>query len=95
MLGKITTGFQITLPLNFRRENNINIGDYIEISSEANRLVIAPVKINHLISRDEALEKFNKIFAKKITSVDFSKKSEDEVIKIVKKEIKKSRKSKK
>ena len=88
MLGKITTGFQITLPAFFRKDTNVKIGDYVDIRQEDHKLIITPVTVNE---KKEAIIKFNSIFSKEISDKNFNQLSEEEVIKIVNNEIKQSR----
>lgn len=95
MIGKVTTGFQITIPLKFREKNEINIGDYVDFHEQNGKLIIEPLKLANKASKSEALKKFEKIFAKKPSDKNFKNKSEDSVIKLVKKEITTSRKTKK
>lgn len=88
MLGKITTGYQITIPAPFRKQARIHIGDYIDIKQKNNKLILTPVSI---IEKNEALLKFNKIFSKEINDDNFDNLSEEEIMNIVEEEITKSR----
>jgi len=72
MIGKVTTGFQITIPLHFRKKYRIRIGDYIEFHEQNGRLIISPLKPDNKASK----------------AIISNKNSEDHSIKLIKKEIK-------
>lgn len=50
-LMKITRGGQITLPAPLRKALGIEIGDYVEVRQEDNRLVLSP---KHVIDKEQA-----------------------------------------
>ena len=92
-ISKITTGFQITIPANYRKDNKLNIGDYVCFRQDHNKLIIEPIeRIDE--KRQNALTAFNDLFKEEVYDKNFSKLSEEEVMKAVNKEIKLSRKKK-
>ena len=46
-LVKIKQNYQITIPRELRKKFNVSIGDYLEIESHKEGLVIKPVKVIH------------------------------------------------
>lgn len=44
-LIKVTRGGQVTIPAALRREAGIEIGDYLEVRLEENRLVLLPKQV--------------------------------------------------
>ena len=84
MLRKITTGYQITIPNDFRKENNLNIGSMVSVYNKGSKLVIEPFQ-----PKSEALRKLKSLF--KNTPQDFQHLSEQQLSKTIDKEIKSSR----
>ena len=89
MLGKVTTGYQITIPAFFRKLSNIKIGDHINIKEEGNKLIIEPINIR---DANKALMKFNDIFKDEIKDANFNSLPEGEVMDVINDEIKQSKK---
>ncbi|MFC1659780.1 AbrB/MazE/SpoVT family DNA-binding domain-containing protein [Pseudomonadota bacterium] len=71
---KITRGYQFTLPSEFRIENNIKEGDYIEVRSEDGRLIIEPVSFK----KKDPIENLKTLFASQTKDKYFDSKSERE-----------------
>lgn len=92
MISKITTGYQITIPASFRKATNMKVGDYVDIQDQDNYLIITPAKIE---DRDKLMAEFDSIFKEKPIKSELSKLSEEDLLKEVRKEIKKSRKNQK
>lgn len=46
-LVKIKQNYQITIPQELRKKINVSVGDYMEIESREEGLVIKPVKVIH------------------------------------------------
>lgn len=83
--GKINRGFQLTLPPEFRENYHLQIGDYLKMQEENGKLVIEPVK---MVSSDP-LEALKSLLS---SSVDnFKDLPEDQIMDLVRDEIKKSR----
>lgn len=82
---KINRGYQLTLPQTFRDTYHLQIGDYVRIQEENGKLIIEPVSI----APKDPLQALNELFSS--SSNAFSDLSEDEIMKLVHKEIKKSR----
>lgn len=82
---KINRGYQLTLPQTFRDTCHLQIGDYVRIKEEGGKLIIEPVSIT---SKDP-LQALGALFSSATDA--FSGLSEDEIMKLVRKEIKKSR----
>jgi len=85
---KINRGYQLTLPQTFRDAYHLQIGDYLRIHEEQGKLIIEPV---NLVSKNpvEALEALFDSAAS-----NFNDLSEEEIMALVQKELKKSRKQK-
>ena len=90
MLGKVTTGFQITIPAFFRNKANIKIGDYVDIQEENSQLIVTPISLN---KRNQTLSRLKEILNTQVPNGEFENLSEDEILKIVNHEIKQSRKN--
>jgi bifunctional DNA-binding transcriptional regulator/antitoxin component of YhaV-PrlF toxin-antitoxin module len=86
-VNKITTGYQITIPLDYRKKNNLKIGDYIVFKNDGTSLIIEPLK-----EGKKATEAFDALFKQKISADKLNKHSEKQIIAIVDKEIKNHRK---
>ncbi|MES2676775.1 MAG: AbrB/MazE/SpoVT family DNA-binding domain-containing protein [Pseudomonadota bacterium] len=90
-INKITTGFQITIPADYRKQNHLKIGDYISFRQDKNKLVIEPLEKKQDSQKKNALKAFNDLFKQEISG-DFDGLSEQQILKVVNKEIKLSRK---
>lgn len=85
---KINRGFQLTLPQTFRDNFHLQVGDYLRVNEENGKLIIEPVNI---VPKNpiEALESlFN------ASSGNFNDLSEEEIMLLVRNELKKNRKGK-
>ena len=81
IVRKISSGYQITIPNEFRKDNNLNIGSMVSIYMQRDKLIIEPFRY-----KSEALKKLKELF--KETPENFKNLPEQEVSKIVNKEIK-------
>ena len=86
IIRKVSRGYQITLPLEYREQSGIDIGSLLTMRMEKNRLVLEPFK-----GKSNALDRLNAIFSEEN---EFSDLSEEDLSKMVGKEIKASRKNK-
>ena len=84
MIKRIGSGYQITIPNEFRKDNNLEIGSMVSICSEGDKLVIEPFR-----HKSEALRKLKALFEN--TPAEFKNFPEKEISKIVSGEIKSSR----
>ena len=84
---KITTGFQITIPTDFRKENNLHIGSMVSVHTENGKLIVEPFQ-----HKSEALKKLKALFAQ--DTQEFEKLSEKEISQTITKETKLYRKNK-
>ncbi len=82
---KINRGYQLTLPQSFRDAYQLQIGDYLKIYEEGGKLIIEPINI----MPKDPLEALKKLFSTR--SGNFKDLSEDEIMRLVRKEIKKNR----
>jgi AbrB family looped-hinge helix DNA binding protein len=85
---KITRGFQITIPQDFRKQNNIKEGDFIEVSLQGNKMIIEPISIK----KKNPLDNLKSLFQSQPKDKFFDTKSEEEIMDTVNSEIKSSRK---
>ena len=46
-LVKIKQNYQITIPQELRKKFNVSVGDYLEIETQKEGLIIKPVKVIH------------------------------------------------
>lgn len=86
-VNKITTGYQITIPLDYRKKNNLKIGDYIVFRNNGTSLIVEPLR-----EGKKAIEAFDALFKTKTPVDKLSKFSEKKIMGIVAKEIKDHRK---
>jgi bifunctional DNA-binding transcriptional regulator/antitoxin component of YhaV-PrlF toxin-antitoxin module len=84
---KINRGFQLTLPQTFRDAYHLQIGDYLRIHEENGKLIVEPVNI---IPKNPAAA-LEALFD--AATSNFKDLSEDEIMLLVGKELKKSRKN--
>ena len=84
LIKKISAGYQITIPTDFRKTHNLDIGSMISIHAEGNKLIIEP--FSH---KSKALQALQSLFGN--TPDKFKNLSEQEVSKTVDQEIKSSR----
>lgn len=87
LIKKISAGYQITIPTDFRKTHNLDIGSMISIHTDGNKLVIEP--FSH---KSEALQALQSLFA--ATPDKFKNLSEQKVSETVAQEIKLSRTAK-
>lgn len=85
IIRKITSGYQITIPNEFRKTHHLDVGSMISISSIDEKLIIEPFQY-----KSAALKKLEALFAN--TPDEFKDLDESEVIDLVDEEIKDSRK---
>lgn len=90
-IRKIARGYQVTLPPEFRKEHHLDVGDYVELQEKNGKLIIEPIEIK----RKSVAKQFDNIFASQKEHPAFAKKTEEEIISLVRKEIKATRKSNK
>lgn len=83
---KINRGYQLTLPQTFRDSNHLHIGDYVRMHEEDGKLIIEPVDF----VPKNPVEALESLFS--ATSGNFDDLPEEEIMKLVRNEIKKSRK---
>lgn len=88
-IRKIARGYQVTLPVEFRKEHHLDVGDYVEIQEKDGKLIIEPIEIK----RKSVAKQFDDIFISQKEDPDFAKKTEDEILALVRKEVKATRKS--
>lgn len=88
-INKITTGFQVTIPAFYRKNHDLNVGDYLAFRQDGNRLIIEPFD-----SKKETLELFDSIFKKEIKKGPLSKLGEKKLNQVIAKEIKLNRQKK-
>ena len=86
-IKKITTGYQVTIPNEFRKANCLNVGSMVTIYTEGHKLIIEPFH-----NKSEALKKLHCLFAD--APEEFKYLSEPEVSRIIAKETKLHRKGK-
>lgn len=84
LIKKISAGYQITIPTDFRKNHNLGIGSMISIYTEGNKLIIEPFS-----NKSEALQALQSLFASPPDK--FKNLSEEEVSQTVAQEIKLSR----
>jgi AbrB family looped-hinge helix DNA binding protein len=89
-IRKISRGFQVTIPQEFRKELGLNIGDMVEFEKSENGLTVRPLEI---MKRIEIVKSLKKVLSDQQDNV-FSKLSEDEIMDLVNKEINQYRKEK-
>lgn len=89
-IRKISRGFQVTIPQEFREELGLKIGDMVEFEKNEDGLTVKPVEI---IKRSNIVKSLKKVLSGQQDN-DFSNLSEDEIMDIVNKEIKQYRKEK-
>jgi len=87
-INKITTGYQITIPASYRKQNHLEIGDYVSFRYDKNKLIIEPLEKQ--IEKQNAIEVFNNLFKQEIVD-ELSKLDEGKVLDVVNTEIKLSR----
>lgn len=46
-LTKVKRNYQITIPLSLRKKINLEVGDYVEVDTQDDMIVIRPVKVIH------------------------------------------------
>ncbi len=83
---KINRGYQVTLPQEFRDNYHLQVGDYLRINEVGGKLIIEPVKI----VPKNSVEALQSIFSS--INSDLDDLPEDEIMELVRKEIKRSRK---
>ena len=82
---KVNRGYQLTLPQTFRESYSISVGDYVRMHEEDGKLIIEPVEI---VSKDP-VEALKTLFDS--VSDSFNDLPEDQIMKLVREEIKKNR----
>jgi AbrB family looped-hinge helix DNA binding protein len=82
---KINRGYQVTIPQTFRDAYHLQVGDYLRIQEENGKLIIEPVTIT---SKDP-IAALESLFS--AASENFSNLSEDQILNLVRSELKKSR----
>ena len=90
-IRKIARGYQVTLPPEFRKEHHLNVGDYVEIQEKNGKLIIEPIEIK----KKSVAKQFDEIFASQKEDAAFAKKTEEEILALVRKEVKAARKANK
>ncbi len=85
-INKITTGYQITIPASYRKQNHLKIGDYVSFRQDKNRLIIEPLE------KQTAIGVFNNLFKQEIAG-ELNRIDEEQVLNVVNNEIKLSRKN--
>lgn len=83
---KITTGYQVTIPNNFRKNHNLNIGSMVSIYTDGEKLIIEPFQ-----HKSEALRKLKALFND--VPKEFKQLSESEISEMVSKEIRSLKKN--
>jgi len=86
---KINRGYQLTLPQSFRDAYHLQIGDYLRVHEDDGKLIIEPV---NMVSKDP-IAALEALFDS--ASSNFGDLSEEEIMRLVHSELKKSRKDKK
>ncbi len=82
---KINRGYQLTIPQTFRDTYHLQVGDYLKIQEENGKLIIEPVQMT---SKDP-IAALEALFGS--TSENFTALSEEEILNLVRNELKKSR----
>ena len=85
IIKKIGSGYQLTIPNEFRKDNNLNIGSMVSIHTEGDKLIIQPFQY-----RSEALRKLKALFEN--TPQEFKDLPEKKLSEVITKEIKSYRK---
>ena len=82
-IRKITRGFQVTLPQEFRERYHLKVGDVVEMVEEDGNLVIRPI----IIFRKKISEELDQVFAK-ADKKSTAKLTDDEAMEFANREIK-------
>lgn len=87
LVRKINTGYQVTLPPEFRKCNHLSVGSMVSVTNQGNKLIIEPFK-----NKSEALKKLESLF--KNAPTEFESMPDQEVSDFVRHEIKAARSKK-
>ena len=86
LVRKINTGYQLTLPPDFRKYNHLSVGSMVSVINEGNKLVIEPFK-----NKSGALKRLELLFKKSPT--EFESMPEQEVSDLVRHETQAARRN--
>ena len=60
-LRKISRGFQITLPAQFREQHGLQIGDHVRIEQAGEQLIIVPLQTRRQKLAEELMTKLSEV----------------------------------
>lgn len=91
-IRKITRGFQVTLPKEFRERHGLEVGDVVEMVEAGGELRVQPVEVTRKRRRDELNEVFAQADAERDTALAVT--TEEEALAMAEEEIQGQRQSK-
>ncbi len=94
VIRRISRGHQVTLPPHFLKENDLHIGDSVEIFEEEGKVTIQPIAIISSKDKSRLIQTIQNLFSQIDNEIPEEKKFKDEesVFEVIDQEIKDSRK---